>query len=275
MSKTPKLVIIVSIVVVVVLASATAAVVLCGNTVRSLLEQWNDRQSNSIFDAPTTDPYDYEIMIIPSQADRNGEYLLAAEMQTRAVKALLEQRLPEMHINDFQITPTEDSSALLLQIYKPVEDVDVLAVLEQLADASSRQLAFYKDKLVETGLPTAPAAGAQPIITSRHLLSATVGEDTSSDEFVVSITLNEEGTRALEQATTELSELNQASSSYCHTISVWIGDTCIANPTVTTPITETPINISGSFSSYEEARDFVNLLYASLVSYKIVDTTEH
>ena len=274
MSKTPKLVIIVSIVVVVVLASATVAVVLCGNTVRSLLEQWNDRQSDSIFDAPTTDPYDYEIMIIPGQADRNGEYLLAAEMQTRAVKALLEQRLPEMHINDLQITPMEGSS-LLLQIYKPVEDIDVLAVLEQLADASSRQLAFYKDKLVATGLPTAPAAGAQPIITSRHLLSATVGEDTSSDEFVVSITLNEEGTRALEQATTELVELNQASSSYSYTISVWIGDTCIANPSVSTPITETPINISGSFSSYEEASDFVNLLYASLVSYKIVDTAEH
>lgn len=97
-------------------------------------------------------------------------------------------------------------------------------------------------------------ADGEIILTSKDVISVEVGFNYNK-KYVISMSLNDDGTKKFAEATTELAKTNGI-------ISIWVGDEMISDPTVQSAITEGKCQISGTFADGKSVDRLVDKMHA-------------
>lgn len=188
--------------------------------------------------------------------------------QLNDVRDVIEQRLVGQNITDSEVyTDTANKQIIVRFPWKEDEtDYDPQAAIEELGKTA--QLAFYKGSETETetdedGNETTVPSG-ELILTGEDVESARAmmqQNESGVTEPVVQLTFKESGREAFTEATTELAGSG--------TISIWLDNEMISNPSVNSAITEGTCVISGGFADFEEASTLANQINSGALPFEL------
>ncbi len=166
-----------------------------------------------------------------------------------ASKEIFETRMLNNNISDYEVYTDYDNHQIIVRFpwQSDDESYDAQQALEEIGETAL--LTFRKgssstDPVVLQG--AADIASASPSVTENN-------------EFVVALKLTSAGTAKFATATKE--QLNK-------TISIWLDDDCISNPTVNNVITTGEAIISG-MASAEEAEELANKINAGSLPFEL------
>ena len=193
----------------------------------------------------------------------------ATAEQMEKLRDVMAQRLIANNITDYEAYTDVTNQQVIIQFpWKTGEsDFDSSAAIEELGKTA--QLEFYLDETESSGLPTEKPEG-DPILTGDDVDTADPGFDPESNNApLVSLTLKDSGKEAFSEATKTQAEKNKGLSTPKHTISIWLDDECISNPTVSVHISDGKATISGGFTDIEEATSLANLINSGALPFNI------
>ena len=194
-------------------------------------------------------PDDYEGAI--TEDDLNG------------AKSMLEQRLVNKNINDYDVYVDSATNSIIVQF--PWQSDDTSFDPEQaVREIGETALLTFREKydVDENGLPKGDTKD-KVILTGSDVEKATVYYNTEDKEQVVRLELKESGKNAFADATERLKG---------DTISIWMDDTCISYPKVNEKISDGVAYISGGFTG-TEASDLANKINGGALPFKLkIDT---
>lgn len=187
------------------------------------------------------------------------ESLNATDLQLNGVKAVIEERLVLKNITDYEIYADVNNDQVVVRFpwsadeanYDPTEAIGEIG--------QTAQLAFHigGDTDSETGKPTGDL-----VLTGNDVQSAKAEINQETHEYVVSLELKESGKKAFADATAKQKEAKG-------TISIWLDDQMISNPTVSAHITDGMAVISGGFTTMAEAQDLANLITSGSLPFEL------
>lgn len=183
--------------------------------------------------------------------------------QLDGVKKIIEQRLVSKNITDYEAYTDAASRQVIVRFpWASTEETPEEAVAEI---GQTAMLAFYYGSDTDSdGKPT-----GDRILTGDDVESAQASyvqtSETSTGEYVVALTLKESGKSAFATATKK--QYNGGSNS--GTISIWLDNDMISNPTVNAEITDGVATISGSFESYSDAKELADLITSGALPFEI------
>ncbi len=191
----------------------------------------------------------------------------ATDEQIEAMKEVIVRRLIANNITDHEAyTDTDNDQVIIRFPWKKTEtEFDAAKAIEELGKTAL--LEFYLDQS-ESALPTEKPEKADFVLNGSAVASATAGWDEKGTSPVVALTLNNEGKTAFSTATKKQKDLNGESGS-SYTISIWLDDECISNPSVNAHISNGEAVISGGFATYAEAADLANLINSGALPFSI------
>ncbi len=191
----------------------------------------------------------------------------ASDAQIEAMKEVIVRRMIANNITDYEAyTDTDNDQVVIRFPWKNNEtNFDAKKAIEELGKTAL--LEFYLDKSESTGLPTEKPAKTDFVLNGSLVSSATPGFN-EKNEPVVSLELDSKGKDAFSTATKKQKDLNGASGS-TYTISIWLDDECISNPTVNEHISDGKAQISGGFADYSEALNLANLINSGSLPFSI------
>ena len=200
------------------------------------------------------------------------ESVNATDAQIDAMKDVIVRRLIANNITDYEAyTDTDHNQVIIRFPWKKGEtEFDAASAIEELGKTAL--LEFYLDQAESNGaLPTEKPDSSERVLTGSMVESASAAWDqsssTSTPQPVVSLKLDSTGTKAFADATKKQKDLN-GSTGKSYTISIWLDDECISNPSVNDHITGGEAVISGGFE-YSEAVDLANLINSGALPFSI------
>lgn len=189
----------------------------------------------------------------------------ATAEQLDAVKEMMNQRLSMLSINDSEVYTDESKDRIIVRFpwQSGETDFDPEAAVSELGETA--MLTFRKGSDYETDeegnvVPTGELVLEGSDIAESYV--ARVANDTSgSYDYVVALSLNDEGTEKFSNATAELYESGGS-------ISIWMDNSLISAPTVSAHITDGKATISGDFT-YESAKSLSDKINAGSLPFNL------
>ena len=184
--------------------------------------------------------------------------------QLKAVQEVITLRMINNNITDYEsYTDLTNKQVIVRFPWSGQESVrDVNTAVEELGQTA--QLSFYEGG---PGSDGAKPAG-DPILTGKDIESARIAQRPNAQsgvqEYVVALTFKSEGAKAFADATGKLA----ASKG---TISIWLDDQIISNPTVENAITGGKGEISGGFTA-KSASELANLITSGALPFAVSPT---
>ena len=193
--------------------------------------------------------------------------------QLNAAKEIIETRMVSNSITDYEIytDPTNNRIIVRFPWRSDEQDFDPEAAIDELA--ATAQLTFRRGMEYETmeygedGTPVYKTPAGETaegiILEGADVVSATPGmtqdESTGEYQYVVGLTLSDEGREKFAEATSEM---------VGDTISIWMDDVMLSAPTVQEAITNGECSITGDFTS-EEATQLANQIQAGALPFAL------
>lgn len=189
----------------------------------------------------------------------------ATKEQMDAARAVIEQRLVNLHITDNEVYVDYNKDRVIVRFpWKEGEsNFDPEAAIKELGETA--MLTFREGhETDDQGLPSGVTKD-NVILEGKDVKSATAGyinnQTTGEPEYIVSLELNDSGKDKFAEATTRLSETKG-------TISIWMDDTMISYPSVNDPITNGKAQISGNFEA-EDAQALADKINSGALPFKL------
>ena len=196
--------------------------------------------------------------------------------QINRVRDVIAQRLVLNNITDYEIYSDTTNNRVIVRFpwKNDEEDFDPAAAIEELGKTAMLEFRLGSEtetQLDENGEPVLDEYGnevqvptGEIVLTGDDVDSATALYDNSSGQSVpvVQLILKEQGKEKFAEATEKQSENGG-------TISIWLDNEMISNPTVDEPITNGEAVISGGFTEYSEASDLANLINSGALPFSI------
>lgn len=192
----------------------------------------------------------------------------ATDAQIEAMKEVIVRRMIANNITDYEAyTDTDNDQVVIRFPWKNNEtEFDAKSAIEELGKTAL--LEFYIDEIESTGLPTEKPKKEDFVLNGSLVSSATPGFDQENTP-IVSLELDKAGKEAFSKATQKQADLNKGLTTKKYTISIWLDDECISNPTVNEHIADGNAQISGGFADYAEALDLANLINSGSLPFSI------
>lgn len=190
------------------------------------------------------------------------ESIQADISQVNAMKDVIVRRMIAKGITDYEAYTDTDNGQVIIRFpwQKGETEFDAAAAIEELGKTAL--LEFYLDTSSSEAKPGKDAF----VLNGNSVESAGVVYD-EDGKPVVTLKLKSDGTKAFADATKKQKELN-GSNGTTNTISIWLDDDCISNPSVNAHITTGEAIIEGSFT-YDEAVDLANLINSGALPFSI------
>lgn len=175
-----------------------------------------------------------------------------------AAKSLIEQRLVFNNITDSTVYVDENEKRVVVEFPWQAGDTDFdpEAAIKELGESA-----------ILTFREGAQDPDGTVILTGEHVKNAEAGyqqnEQTGSNDVVVSLEFDDEGTKAFAEATSRLAGSGS--------ISIYMDDECLSYPTVNSAITDGKCVIEGNFT-YDEANKLANNIEAGSLPFKLEAT---
>lgn len=175
-----------------------------------------------------------------------------------AVKSIIEQRMVNKNITDYEAYTDAANKRVIVRFpWNSTEETPEEAVAEI---GQTAMLKFYRGGDTDSaGKPT-----GELVIDGDDVKLAEARyqqNDKGTYDYVVLLELEEQGKADFATATTELKGTGS--------ISIWLDDQMISNPSVNEAITDGVATISGGFETYEEAKELADLITAGSLPYEI------
>ena len=186
----------------------------------------------------------------------------ATDDQLNAAKAVIEQRLVNNNITDYELYVDYSKDRVILRFpWKEDEtDFDPEAAIAELGETA--QLSFVKGT----------ASTGEVIITGDDVEKATAFYNSEDAQYGVSLQLKDSGKEAFGEATTAMAGTGEY-------ISIWMDETNISTATVQAAITDGNASITGNFTA-ESAQELANKINSGALpfaletsDYSVVDPT--
>jgi len=194
------------------------------------------------------------------------ESIEATDAQIEAMKEVIVRRMIANNITDYEAYTDSDNNQVIIRFpWKNNEtEFDAKSAIEELGKTAL--LEFYIDETESTGLPTEKPEKADFVLNGSLVSSATPGFD-QDNVPVVSLELDSAGKEAFSKATQKQADLNKGLTTKKCTISIWLDDECISNPTVNEHISDGNAQISGGFADYARLTwDFLPRMFTERTS---------
>ncbi len=191
----------------------------------------------------------------------------ATDDQLSAATEIIKTRLVSQGINDSEVYSDPKSDRIIVRFpWQAGEtDFDPEAAVKELGETA--ELTFRKGTDTETD-PTDEESilpVGEIVITGSDVKTAEpVKQQNDQGEYenVVRLVLNDSGKDKFAEATTELAGSETP-------ISIWMDNTMISAPTVSTAITDGEAVISGSFTTYESAKKLADQINSGALPFKM------
>lgn len=192
----------------------------------------------------------------------------ATDKQIESVKNVIEKRMVNSGITDYEIYADTDNDQVIARFpWKSDEaSYDVAAAIEELGKTAMLEFRIGSETKTEKDSEgndiTVPAG--ELVLTGQDVESATAMYDNSNNSYtpVVQLKLKEEGKQAFSEATAKQLASNG-------TISIWLDNQKISDPTVNAQIDNGEAIISGGFQDFSEATSLANLINAGALPFSI------
>ena len=180
--------------------------------------------------------------------------------QLDAVKTIIEQRMVSKNITDYEAYTDPANNQVIVRFpWASTTETPEEAVKEI---GQTAMLAFYiGSETDDEGKPTGKLVLDGNDVESAEAMYQIVDETTQQYEYVVALDLKDSGKSAFSSATKQ-----QAANK--GTISIWLDDQMISNPTVNHHIENGEAVITGS-STYEEAKELADLITSGALPFEI------
>ncbi len=188
----------------------------------------------------------------------------ATDEQMNAARAVIEQRLVNLHITDNEVYVDYNKDRVLVRFpWKEGEsNYDPETAIKELGETAL--LTFREGNEIDaSGKPTGITA-SNVILEGADIKSAQAGYiDNGQDNpsYIVSLELNDSGKQKFADATTRLAASKGV-------ISIWMDDTMISYPTVNDAITDGKAQITGDFTP-EEAQALADKINSGALPFKL------
>jgi len=196
----------------------------------------------------------------------------ASESQLDAASEVIKNRLTSLNINDYEVYSDAKSDRIIVRFpWQAGEtDFDPEAAVKELGETA--ELTFRYGADYDTDADTGDSIPTGDIILNgADVKSAQPGsqynESTGSYEYVVQLELNDtssEGESGKDKFASATAELAGSSTP----ISIWMDNTMISSPTVSTAITDGNAVISGDFT-YESAKSLADKINSGALPFKM------
>ncbi|MDL2218845.1 protein translocase subunit SecF [Ruminococcaceae bacterium OttesenSCG-928-O06] len=187
------------------------------------------------------------------------------EQQMNSAQSVVEQRLLNLGINDYELYKDVSRGRIILRFpwQAGESDFNPETAIQELSTAAI--LTFREGYEVdENGLPTG-ATAENIILQGNDVISATAQygavSNNSTGEYFVELKLSEEGTAKFAAATAKAAEEG-------NTISIWMDDTVISNPSVSEAINASEAVITGNFDA-ESAKALADKINAGALPFAL------
>lgn len=188
----------------------------------------------------------------------------ATDEQMNAARAVIEQRLVNLHITDNEVYVDYNKDRVLVRFpWKEGEsNYDPETAIKELGETAL--LTFREGNEIDaSGKPTGITA-SNVILEGADIKSAQAGyidNGQGNPSYVVSLELNDSGKQKFADATTRLAASKGV-------ISIWMDDTMISYPTVNDAITDGKAQITGDFTP-EEAQALADKINSGALPFKL------
>ena len=180
--------------------------------------------------------------------------------QLDAVKTIIEQRMVNKNITDYEAYTDPANNQVIVRFpWASTTETPEQAVKEL---GQTAMLSFYiGSETDDKGKPTGSLVLDGNDVKSAQAMYQIVDETTQQYEYVVALELNDSGKSAFSKATKQQSA-NKG------TISIWLDDQMISNPTVNHHIENGEAVITGS-QTFEEAKELADLITSGALPFEI------
>lgn len=184
-----------------------------------------------------------------------------------AAKSIIETRLINQNINDYEVYEDFGSNNIIVRFPWQADDTSFdpeQAVQEIGATAMLSFRMGYSGDLQDGQT----YEDLELVLTGKDVANAQVGmdtESTTSQSYVVHLSLNDSGKEAFKEATTKAKEDGSR-------ISIWMDDEQISAPSVSAVISDGQASISGSFTGengYDEAKKLADMINGGSLPFKL------
>lgn len=205
-----------------------------------------------------------EVTFAPKQDGIN-----ATDDQITSMKEVIVRRMIASNITDYEAYTDFDNDQVIVRFpwKKSETQFDAAKAIEELGKTAL--LEFYLDTAESGGVPTEKPDKKDLVLTGELVASAKAGFDQETSAPLVSLELNNAGAKAFADATKKQYGLNNNGKNSTYTISIWLDDECISNPSVNAHITDGKAQISGGFADYNEAFNLANLINSGALPFSI------
>lgn len=192
----------------------------------------------------------------------------ATNEQISSMKEVIVRRMIANNITDYEAYTDFDNDQVIIRFpwKKGESEFDAASAIEELGKTA--MLEFYLDTSSSSKKPDKDKL----VLTGELVASATAGADQKTAEPLVMLELDAKGKKAFADATKKQYDLNNAGKNSTYTISIWLDDDCISNPSVSAHITDGVATISGGFADYSEASELANLINSGALPFDIKAT---
>ena len=180
------------------------------------------------------------------------------EDDLNAAKSIIETRLVDKHINDYEVYTDIATNAIIVQF--PWQSSDTTFDPQQaVKEIGETALLTFREgyEVDDSGLPTGQSETI--ILTGADVKSARAMYDPTNREHIVQLELKDSGKEAFADATERL---------VGDSISIWMDDTCISAPKVNEKISGGTCTISGSFDA-DSASALANKINGGALPFKL------
>lgn len=180
------------------------------------------------------------------------------EDDLNAAKSIIETRLVDKNINDYEVYTDIATNAIIVQF--PWQSSDTTFDPQQaVKEIGETALLTFREgyEVDDEGLPTGQTENI--ILTGADVKSARAMYDPTNREHIVQLELKDSGTEAFADATERL---------VGDSISIWMDDTCISAPKVNEKISGGTCTISGSFDA-DSASALANKINGGALPFKL------
>lgn len=196
-----------------------------------------------------------------------GDGAEASEAQIDAATEVIKLRLSTLNINDYEVYSDADSGRIIVRFpwQSGEKDFDPEAAVAELGDMAELTFRYGDQTSVdENGMPN-----GELVLSGGNVTEAQVGQsqdDNGDYQWVVMLSLDEEGTAAFAEATSAL-------YSSGGTIGIWMDDTCISAPTVSAVISDGNAIITNSSFTYDSAKSLADKINSGALPFSLETTS--
>lgn len=196
----------------------------------------------------------------------SDDYEATAE-QIDAATEVIKTRLTSLGITDNEVYNDTKSDRIIVRFpWQAGEtDFDPEAAVKELGETAELTFREGTDSETDPDDEDSVIPTGEIILNGEDIETATAGSqmnDSGEYEYVVQLTLTDTGAEKFSTATSELAGTDTP-------ISIWMDNTMISAPTVSTAITDGQAVISGSFETYDDAKSLADKISSGALPFKM------